>query len=243
MSLIIHTITKYGIIACSDTRTTIKDDKGNITRFDDTAEKTVPFPNKIVVSHCDSQKINTDISVTEFLYHIRHTIGDTANITSLPLKILNAYHSCNGTNPVIFLISGIIPNKSSMVTYEVNTDTNTVKLLLDTAGSAYEGTKTLCDKMFKSGIDFNNLSLEEGISLTKTCLEANIEFYKYIDKSCIGGTCQTYVIDNKKQQCGWLNKNGTLRQDKNISDTAECDWLYSKVQQLLLHEKEHKEHI
>ena len=48
MSLIIATVVKDGIVVAADTRTTCKDGNGNC-RYSDTAEKLIPFPNKVVV--------------------------------------------------------------------------------------------------------------------------------------------------------------------------------------------------
>ena len=48
MSIMIHAITKSGIIVDADTRTICKNN-GHI-RYDDTSEKIVPFPNRLVVS-------------------------------------------------------------------------------------------------------------------------------------------------------------------------------------------------
>lgn len=231
MSLIIHTIVKDGIVVCSDSRTTIKNNKDNSIRFDDTAEKIIPFPNRIVVSHCDSSKINDKITVTDFLYSIRHKIGDTANIVELPLQILNEYHAFNGTNSVIFLISGVCLGK--MYTYRITTSTNEVKLCKDSFGSSYNGTTDVCHSIMNSNIDYSNLSLIEAINLTKLCMNTNIELYKYINGSCIGGQCRTYVIDSLHNQCGWLNKNNTLTKDKDISDTAKQDKYYEMMNKML----------
>lgn len=51
MSLIIHFLTKDGIVAISDKRTTVDKDKEN-THYMDATAKTIAFPNMVVVSHC-----------------------------------------------------------------------------------------------------------------------------------------------------------------------------------------------
>lgn len=66
MSLAIHTIVKDGIVVSVDSRTTCKDGNGN-TRYNDTAEKIVPFPNRIVVSHTGDASITDKLNVTTFL--------------------------------------------------------------------------------------------------------------------------------------------------------------------------------
>lgn len=56
MSLVIHTIVPDGIVVCADTRTTCHDEQEHV-RYDDTAEKIVPFPNRTVVSHCKDRNV------------------------------------------------------------------------------------------------------------------------------------------------------------------------------------------
>ena len=87
MSLVIHTIVRDGIVVSADTRTTCKDDKGN-TRYDDTAEKIIPFPNRIIVTHTGDSMINDKLSVTDFLIDLRKKCGKKITITDLPIKLL-----------------------------------------------------------------------------------------------------------------------------------------------------------
>ena len=105
MSLIIHTIVPEGIVVCADTRTTHRDGKGHV-QYDDTAEKIVPFPNRIVVSHCGDAKVRENLTVMQFLYDIRKKYGKQTTIDDLPLKILNEYFRVNGNGCTIFKISG-----------------------------------------------------------------------------------------------------------------------------------------
>lgn len=70
MSLVIHTIVKDGIVVCADTRTTCKYEDGN-TRYNDTAKKIIPFPNRIVVTHTGDSMVTDKISVTKFLIDLR----------------------------------------------------------------------------------------------------------------------------------------------------------------------------
>lgn len=101
MSLIIHTIVPEGIVVCADTRTTHRDGKGHV-QYDDTAEKIVPFPNRIVVSHCGDAKVRENLTVMQFLYDIRKKYGKQTTIDDLPLKILNEYFRVNGNGCTIF---------------------------------------------------------------------------------------------------------------------------------------------
>lgn len=102
MSLIIHTIVPEGIVVCADTRTTHRDGKGHV-QYDDTAEKIVPFPNRIVVSHCGDAKVRENLTVMQFLYDIRKKYGKQTTIDDLPLKILNEYFRVNGNGCTILV--------------------------------------------------------------------------------------------------------------------------------------------
>ena len=84
MSIILHILTKDGIVAASDTRTTIRKDSS--VRYDDTAEKTIVFPNRIVVSHCGDSMVTQTLSVTKFLLGLKDNIKLTDDIVSVPLK-------------------------------------------------------------------------------------------------------------------------------------------------------------
>lgn len=61
--LIIHFLTKDGIVAISDKRTTIGKNAAN-THYMDTTTKTIAFPNMVVVSHCGDNCIDKDKKIT-----------------------------------------------------------------------------------------------------------------------------------------------------------------------------------
>lgn len=107
MSLIIHTIVKSGLVVSVDTRTTCKDNKGN-TRYNDTAEKLIPFPNRIVVTHSGDANVTDKLTVTDFLLQFRKKCGKKTPMAELPLKLLNEYISaCNGyCRDTYFKVSG-----------------------------------------------------------------------------------------------------------------------------------------
>lgn len=75
MSLIIHTVVPEGIVVCADTRTTRKDASGNV-QYDDSAEKIIPFPNRVVVSHCGDAMIHDGLTVMQFLYDFRKKVWE-----------------------------------------------------------------------------------------------------------------------------------------------------------------------
>ena len=217
MSLIIHTVVPEGIVVCADTRTTRKDGNGHV-QYDDTAEKIVPFPNRIVVSHCGDSKIKNDMSVTQFLYDMQRKYGKKLSINDLPLKILNEYIKANGHGSTIFKISGYIEYPFVTGTYTIDTAKRTIELSpkMGEYGAPYSGVTKVAHAIMASGIDYENLSITNAISLTRNCLLENIDVYKYHAEQSIGGKCQTYVIDVMHDNIGWYQTDGTLKSDIKV---------------------------
>lgn len=222
MSLIIHTICKDGIVVASDTRRTIRDGNGHV-RYDDTEEKTVPFPNNVVVSYCGDSKVNNDLTVMQFLYGLRKKIGNRSTILDLPLTILTEYVKVRGINDSVFLVSGHIDGLNICCTYRIFTKSNEIRLSIKPFcfGSSYDGMTDVAHAIMNSGIDYSNLSIKEAIDLTKTCLCTNLTVYTYNNNPGIGGSCQVYVIDVLHSQVGWLQDDGIIVPD----DDAPSDGL------------------
>lgn len=221
MSLIVHTIVPEGIVVSADTRTTCKDKNGNV-RYDDTAEKIVPFPNTLVVSHCGDSQVTSDLSVMQFLYDLRKAKGKIATINDLPLTLLNEYKNKGGTNSTIFKISGCMDFGIAACTYTVNTEDSTIKLSTDykNYGSSYNGITPIAHSIMNSGINYDNLSLKDAILLTQLCVQTNIEIYKCHAAQSIGGKCQTYVIDRLHGKLGWYQSDGALIVDEDAPPDA-----------------------
>ena len=220
MSLVIHTIVKDGIVVSADTRTTCKDDKGN-TRYNDTAEKIIPFPNKIVVTHTGDSMITNKLSVTEFLIDLRKKCGKKITITNLPIKLLNEYLTKCGNRPrqIYFKISGYDEIcRLGGRTYSINGGDKTITLSRQpfNYGASFGGTTDVAFAMMNIA-EYSNMSLKEAIDLTESTLSANIVAYKYASSQIIGGNVQTYVIDAVNDISGWL-KNGEIIPDKNAPD-------------------------
>lgn len=217
MSLVIHTIVRDGIVVSADTRTTCKDGQGN-TRYNDTAEKIIPFPNRIVVTHTGDSMIDDKLSVTEFLIDLRKRCGNKITITDLPIKLLNGFIlKCKGkitrTN---FKISGY--DEICMLggrTYSINGEDKTITLTRQpfNYGASFGGVTDIAFSMMNIA-DFSNMSLKEAINLTETTLSSNIIAYKYAPSQIVGGNVQTYVIDIVNGVSGWL-KNGVIVPDNN----------------------------
>lgn len=220
MSLVIHTIVRDGIVVSADTRTTCKDGKGN-TRYDDTAEKIIPFPNRIVVTHTGDSMIDDKLSVTEFLIDLRKKCGKKITITDLPIKLLNEYLSkCgNRITKTYFKVSGY--DEMCMLggrTYSINGEDKTITLSRQpfSYGASFGGTTDVAFAMMNIA-DYSNMSLKEAIDLTESTLSSNITAYKYAASQIIGGNVQTYVIDVVNDISGWLIDNDIIP-DGNAPD-------------------------
>lgn len=213
MSLVIHTVVRDGIVVSADTRTTCKDGKGN-TRYDDTAEKIIPFPNRIIVTHTGDSMINDKLSVTDFLIDLRRKCGKKITITDLPIKLLNEYLSKCGNRiaKTYFKVSGY--DEVCMLggrTYSINGEDKTITLSRQpfNYGASFGGTTDVALAMMNVA-DYSNMSLKEAIDLTKSTLLSNITAYKYAPSQIIGGNVQTYVIDVVNDISGWLIDNDII---------------------------------
>lgn len=220
MSLVIHTVVRDGIVVSADTRTTCKDSNGH-TRYDDSAEKIIPFPNYIVVSHCGDSNVTDSLTVTEFLCKIRKSFGKKATISDLPLKILNEYIKSGGKGDTTFKISGYYECIHAS-TYTINTAKSTITLSTEPCkyGASYNGITDVAHSIMNSGINYSNLSIADAIDLTRLCVETNIKVFSYHNEQSIGGVCQTYVIDMLHDNVGWIQSDGTIVPDKNAPNDA-----------------------
>lgn len=229
MSLIIHTIVKDGIVVCADTRTTHRDQNG--VRYDDTAEKIIPFPNNIVISHCGSSNINEYKSTTNFLLDFRKQQGRRLTIFDLPLQLLNAFHKQGGNNDVVFKISGCAGSVSMCCTYTIYTKNDQIKLstAYNTYGASYDGITDVCHAMLNSGIDYSTLTINGAIELTRSCLLENIRLCKYRNEQGIGGNCQTYIIDVAHDRIGWLDDDMNVTIDNNAPSDAYAKYQKAKM--------------
>ena len=222
MSLIIATVVKDGLVVAADTRTTCKDSE-NHCRYSDDAEKLIPFPNKVVVMHCGDAQVNNKLTVKKFLYDLRKEVGKDTKITDLPLQLLNSYIDKGGCQSTTFLICGVILDE--IIVYAVDTITKEVKIVIkNTYGATYRGITKIAHVIMDSGIIYDNLTLDEAIELTKNCLEENIFLSKFNKEQSIGGKCQVYVIDLAHYKLGWLQEDGTLREDENANPNAFEEW-------------------
>lgn len=235
MSLVIHTVVRDGIVVSADTRTTCKDGEGN-TRYNDTAEKIIPFPNRIIVTHTGDSMINDKLSVTDFLIDLRRKCGKKITLTDLPIKLLNEYLSKCGNRIVktYFKVSGY--DEVCMLggrTYSINGEDKTITLSRQpfNYGASFGGTIDVALAMMKVA-DYSNMSLKEAIDLTKSTLLFNITAYKYASSQIIGGNVQTYVIDVVNDISGWLIDNDIIP-DKNAPDDAIQQYRKQQTKRLI----------
>lgn len=224
MSLIIATVVKDGIVVAADTRTTCKDGNGNC-RYSDTAEKLIPFPNKVVVMSCGDAQVNNKLSVKKFLCDLRKEIGKDTKITELPLQILNAYVEKDGCRDTQFIVAGVSSFGDDLFVYSIKTKTKEIELKFSNSyGATYNGITNIAHAIMNSGINYENLTLKEAIELTKNCLEENIFLSKFNKEQGIGGECQVYAIDIVHCKVGWVEENGSLREDENANPNAFEEW-------------------
>lgn len=235
MSLVIHTVVRDGIVVSADTRTTCKDGKGN-TRYDDTAEKIIPFPNRIIVTHTGDSMINDKLSVTDFLIDLRRKCGKKITLTDLPIKLLNEYlPKCgNRIGKTYFKVSGY--DEVCMLggrTYSINGEDKTITLSRQpfNYGASFGGTIDVAFAMMNVA-DYSNMSLKEAIDLTKSTLLSNITAYKYAPSQIIGGNVQTYVIDVVNDISGWLIDNDIIP-DSNAPDDAIQQYREQQTKRLI----------
>lgn len=221
MSLVIHTIVNDGIVVSADTRTTHKDINGNV-RYDDTAEKIVPFPNRIVVTHTGDFMLNDNQSVTDFLIELRKECGNEVSIADLPIKLLNKCLSICRTKvaKVHFTVSGYeeIPMMHGGRTYSIDVENKTITLSRQSFsyGATFGGTTDVALAMMNVA-DYSNMTLEDAIDLTKSTVSSNITAYKYASSQIIGGNVKTYVIDVLHGVSGWL-VHDTITPDSKAPD-------------------------
>lgn len=235
MSLVIHTVVRDGIVVSADTRTTCKDGKGN-TRYDDTAEKIIPLPNRIVVTHTGDSMINDTLSVTDFLIGLRRQCGKKITITDLPVKLLNEYLSkCgNRITKTSFKVSGY--DEVGMLggrTYSINSVEKTITLSRQpfNYGASFGGTTDVAFAMMNIA-DYSSMSLKEAIDLTESTLSANIIAYKYASSQIIGGNVQTYVIDVANDISGWLINN-TITPDSNAPNDGIVQYREQQTKKIM----------
>lgn len=235
MSLVIHTVVRDGIVVSADTRTTCKDGKGN-TRYNDTAEKIIPFPNRIVVTHTGDSMIDDKLSVTEFLIGLREKCGKKITITDLPIKLLNEYLSKCGNRiaKTYFKVSGY--DEMCMLggrTYSINGEDKTITLSRQpfNYGASFGGTTDVAFAMMNVA-DYSNMTLKEAIDLTKSTLSSNITAYKYAPSQIIGGNVQTYVIDVVNNISGWLIDNNIIP-DSNAPDNGLMQYREQQTKRLI----------
>lgn len=235
MSLIIHTIVKGGLVVSVDTRTTCKDDKGN-TRYNDTAEKLIPFPNRIVVTHSGDATVTDKLTVTDFLLQFRKKCGKKTMMAELPLKLLNEYISaCNGhCKDTYFKVSGYDEvNMLRCRTYTIKTKDKQIVLSRNPFdyGASFDGAIDMAYSLM-NGATYANMSLVEAIDLTNVAMIASIDAYKYQPAQIIGGNIKTYVIDISNDESGWLIDN-QLVADKNAPDDAIQQYREQQTKRLI----------
>lgn len=233
MSLIIHFLTKDGIVAISDKRTTINNDDVN-THYMDTTTKTIAFPNMVVVSHCGDNYIDKDkkITVTNFLLEIRKKYGQANGIKEIPLIIVNEYQHKGYESNITLIISGIDLYSMETMVYYVNPKNKNIRLSfvnrsiglnipnVGTYGAEYGGLWSITNAIMKSEfkIDWDSLTIEGAIDLGKACLKATATAAKYGTIQGVSEIYDVYIV-SLFFGTGWITDN-KLNPDENAANDA-----------------------
>lgn len=236
MSLIIHFLTKDGIVAISDKRTTVDKDKEN-THYMDATTKTIAFPNMVVVSYCGDNYIDNDkkISTANFLLEIRKKYGQANGIKEIPLIILNEYKNKEYVSNVSLIVSGI-DDTNNMMMYFIAPKTNEIKLAFihqelgnDNCGAGYKGLTEITHTILTSDfqINWNNLTIEGAIDIGKTCLKATATAAKYGTAQGVSESCDVYVL-SRFYGIGWLIDN-KVNPDSNAPNDARYKYILSQA--------------
>ena len=244
MSLIIHFLTKDGIVVISDKRTTVDKDKEN-THYMDATTKTIAFPNMVVVSHCGDNYIdkNKKISTTNFLLEIREKCGQANGIKEIPLIILNEYKNKEYVSNISLIVSGI-DDTNNMMMYFITPKTNEIKLAFihqelgsDNYGAGYKGLTEITHTILTSDfqINWNNLTMEGAIDLGKTCLKATATAAKYGTVQGVSESCDVYIL-SRFYGIGWLIDD-KVTPDSNAPNDACYKYILSQADKNLKRRK------
>lgn len=203
MSLVISISTPEGIVVAADTRTTIT--CGDDIRFNDTARKIVPFPNKTVVCTYGDGAVG-DHTVYEFLVNIRKKYGETVNIGNLPTIILSECLNAKGSTAARFLVSGLVENIYPVIFY-VDPGNQEIRSCI-AKKKTYAAISGGCDMIaapILQSVDFSDLSIQEAIDLAILTVKTTIDTAKYWVNHPVGGEVKIYVIDRVNDVSGWYD--------------------------------------
>ncbi len=237
MSLIIHFLTKDGIVAISDKRTTIGKNAVN-THYMDTTTKTIAFPNMVVVSHCGDNYIDKDkkLTVTSFLLEIRKKYGQANGIKEIPLIILNEYKNKEYISNISLIVSGI-DDTNNMMTYFITPKTSEIKLDFvckefggSNYGAEYSGLTEITHSILTSDfqINWDNLTIEGAIDLGIACLKATATAAKYGTTQGVSENCDVYIL-SRFHGIGWLIED-KLKSDENAADDARQKYMMEQAE-------------
>lgn len=256
MSLIIHFLTKDGIVAISDKRTTVDKDKVN-THYMDATTKTIAFPNMVVVSHCGDNYIDKDkkITVTNFLLEIRKKYGQANGIKEIPLIIVNEYEHKGCESNITLIISGIDLYSMETMVYSVNPKNKNIRLSfvnksiglnipnVGTYGAEYGGMWSITNAVMESEfkIDWDRLTIEGAIDLGKACLKATATAAKYGTIQGVSETYDVYIV-SLFSGTGWIIDD-KLKPDENAENDARQKYMMEQTEKDLKKQKRLKRNV
>ena len=242
MSLAIHTIVKNGIVVCADSRITITK-KGDVirydnpVRYDDTANKIIPFPNGIVVTAVGDDCIFDEWDIDTYLLGFRRSLeirphGLYIEIDEFaPLlfeDLTKKIEDIPDVNEIELMISGYNHANGKGKTYKINIkgENRNISVCRNYGeyGASFSGHSNMAETMLHRVV-YKIMSLQEAIDLTKTTLSAVVAINKYQIPQSTGGKVNTYVIDTVRGISGWLEGSSMIPDPEapygNISEIDE----------------------
>lgn len=219
MSLIIATVTPFGIVAAADTRTTTR--AGSDVQYSDDTQKIYPSGKNAVILTCGQNKIGENMLVHDFLAKFNKEY-DFDEVKKIAFQLLCDTLCVDKEADVSYIVAGYDDERNSTV-YRVNTGTLEVSMCLDTEeyGSVYNGITDI-SKAILDGCDFSNMTIKNAIELTTCAMRATSISSKYHNLQGVGPLIDTYIIgkDNSdKKTTGWISYNHGLR---NASKSAQA---------------------
>lgn len=221
MSLIIATVTPFGIIATADTRTTTR--LGKDTQYSDDTQKIYPVKKNAVILTCGQNKIGEKIMVHEFMTEFLKTY-DFDEVKKIAFQLLCDTLNIDKNADINYIVAGYDEDRVSSV-YRVNSSTLEVAMCLgeDEYGAVYDGMTTV-SKAILDGCNFTNMTIKNAIELSTCAMRSTSISLKYQTLQCVGPLVDTYIIgkdSSDKKTTGWVSYNHGIRTAKTSTSVSD----------------------
>lgn len=205
MSLIIATVTPFGIVASADTRTTTK--IGKEIQYSDETQKVYPYGKNAVILTCGDNKIGEKMLVHDFITEFMKNY-DFSEIKEIAFQLLCDALRVDKNANVIFIVAGYNGYDAERVScaYRVNTATLEVTMCLDEdeCGALHNGITNISHAMLDD-CDYNNINIKGAIELNGCTIKATGISLKYSEIQSVGTVVDTYIIGRDKKNTGWVS--------------------------------------